>query len=88
MGDFLDFMKARAGKTHRSTYGNSQWWSIILVISFLVFMYGQLYDKNASIAFGVLGCLISGAMMTFTRPAQEEEEPSDEIPYYLPGGSG
>tara|TARA_B110000858_G_scaffold38834_3_gene44008 strand:- start:856 stop:1131 length:276 start_codon:yes stop_codon:yes gene_type:complete len=83
MEGFLDFTKARAGKTHRSTYGNSQYWSIILIISFLTFMYGQMYDKHASIAFGVLGCLLSGTLMTFTSPAQKEEERRDEIPYLL-----
>ena len=87
MGGFLDLMKARAERINRSTYGNSQFWSIILVISFLVFMYGQMYDKNTSIAFGVLGCLLSGAMMTFTSPAQEEEDTSEETPYFLTGGS-
>ena len=87
MGGFFDFMKARAGKTHRSTYANSQFWSIILVISFLVFMYGQFYNKNTSIAFGVLGCLLSGALMTITSPAQEEEDTSETL-YFLPDGSG
>tara|TARA_B100000767_G_C19286988_1_gene337805 strand:+ start:360 stop:521 length:162 start_codon:yes stop_codon:yes gene_type:complete len=46
-------------------------------------MLGQNKGNNTSIAFGILGCILSGAMMIVTRLAQEKEATSD-----LDGGGG
>ena len=47
---------------------------------YIIHVFIRIADKNTSIAFGVLGCLLSGAMMTFTSPAQEEETSPKKLP--------
>ena len=62
----------------KATYGNNKYWIIGFFISFVVFMYGQSLDKPTSIAFGILGCLMSGVMVVRTSRADDGAEGGDE----------
>ena len=74
-------VKETLKKSLKETYGNSKYWIIGFFICFMVFMYGQSFDKPTSIAFGILGCLLSGVMVFRTSRADDGAEGGDD-PFY------